>query len=120
MLIDKEKPFYNVTQVSELLGISADRLRTYDEEKLVSPVRVGKGDKRLYSELDIEWLQDVRTIISKNKMNIYSFKLMLKVLNLVNDKSFETLVKKEPNDDIWKIFERMRNNPNYVKLNNTQ
>lgn len=120
MLIEKDKPFYNVTQVSEILGISADRLRTYDEERLVSPVRIGKGDKRLYSELDVEWLQDVRTVISKNKMNIYSFRLMLKVLNLINDKSFEKLVKNETNDDIWKIFERMRNNPNYTKLNDTK
>lgn len=120
MLIEKDKPFYNVTQVSEILGISADRLRTYDEECLVSPTRVGKGDKRLYSELDVEWLQDVRTIISKNRMNIYSFKLMLKVLNLINDKSFEYLVKNEHNDDIWKIFERMRTNPNYAKLNNSK
>ena len=118
MLIDKEKPFYNVTQVSELLGISADRLRTYDEEKLVVPTRVGKGDKRLYSELDIEWLQDVRAVISKNRMNIYSFKLILTVLNQISDKTFEKLVKNKPNDDIWEIFERMRKNPNYNKLNN--
>ena len=120
MLIEKDKPFYNVTQVSEILGISADRLRTYDEEKLVSPTRVGKGDKRLYSELDVEWLQDVRTVISKNRMNIYSFKLMLKVLNHLPDKKFEKLVINEPNNDIWIIFERMRKNPNYTKLNDTK
>ena len=59
-------------------------------------------------------------LIDKNKMNIYSFRLMLKVLNLINDKSFEKLVKNETNDDIWKIFERMRNNPNYTKLNDTK
>ena len=45
---------------------------------------------------------------------------MLKVLNLINDKSFEKLVKNETNDNIWKIFERMRNNPNYTKLNDTK
>lgn len=117
MLIDKNKPFYNVTQVSEILGISADRLRTYDEEQLVSPARIGKGDKRLYSELDIEWLQDVREVISKNRMNIYSFKLILKVLNEISDKTFEKIVINEPNDKIWEIFKRMRKNPNYVKLN---
>lgn len=43
MLVDKDKPFYNVTQVSEILQISADRLRTYDEEKLVVPTRQAKG-----------------------------------------------------------------------------
>ena len=115
MLIDKEKPFYNVTQVSEILGISADRLRTYDEEGLVLPERQGKFNKRLYSELDIEWLQDVRTIIAKNRMNIYSFKLMLKALNYMD---FSKLIKNSKNDDIWMVFERIRKNPNYDKLKN--
>ena len=116
MYIAKDRPFYSVTQVSDILGISADRLRTYDEDNLVAPVRVGKGSKRVYSELDIEWLQDVRAVISKNRMNIYSFKLMLEVLKEIPDKKFEKLVKKEPQDDIWKIFARMRKNPNYDKL----
>lgn len=116
MLIDKEKPFYNVTQVSEILGISADRLRTYDEEGLVLPERQGKFNTRLYSELDIEWLQDVRTIIAKNRMNIYSFKLMLKALNYISDKDFSKLINNNKNDDIWTVFERIRKNPNYDKL----
>ena len=116
MLIEKEKPFYNVTQVSELLGISADRLRTYDEEKLVSPMRHGKNAKRFYSELDIEWLKDVRSIISKNRMNIYSFKLMLDTINFLTDKDFDKLIQHSPNDDIWQIFSRIKKNPNYDKL----
>lgn len=118
MFINKEKPFYNVTQVSEILGISADRLRTYDEEGLVLPERHGKFNKRLYSELDIEWLQDVRTIIAKNRMNIYSFKLMLKAMHFISDKDYMQLIKNDPNDNIWIIFERIRKNPNYKKLQN--
>lgn len=118
MLIDKNKPFYNVQQVSEILGISSDRLRTYDEEKLILPARVAKGGKRLYSELDIEWLQDVRLIISKNRMNIYSFKLMLKVLRKVSDEDFTELANCENKDDIWDIFKRIRKNPNFEKLKN--
>ncbi len=118
MLIDKEKPFYNVAQVSEILGISTDRLRTYDEENLVCPARFGKGDKRLYCELDIEWLQDLRTLISKNRMNIYSFKLMLNVLDFLNEKDIKKLAKNNPQDEIWEIFLRIKKNPNYKKLKN--
>ncbi|MCD7879080.1 MAG: MerR family transcriptional regulator, partial [Candidatus Gastranaerophilales bacterium] len=114
---DKEKPFYNVTQVAEILQISADRLRTYDEEKLVVTERQGKGAKRLYSELDVEWLKDVRAIIAKNRMNIYSFKLMLKVLFYISDRAFEEIRQNNHNDDIWEIFARIRKNPNFEKLN---
>ncbi len=118
MLVDKDKPFYNVTQVSEILQISADRLRTYDEEKLVVPTRQAKGNKRLYSELDVEWLKDVRAIIAKERMNIYSFKLMLNVLAYISDKEFEELKKNNANNDIWDIFARIRKNPNFDKLKN--
>jgi len=118
MLIDKEKPFYNVNQVSELLGISADRLRTYDEEKISAPVRVGNGAKRLYSELDIEWLKDVRSVIAKNKMNIYSLKLMFEALTKISPEALDELVKSKIEDDIWIILKRMSQNPNFYRLNN--
>ena len=115
MLINKEKPFYSVSQVAELLGISADRLRTYDEEKLIAPVRIGKGIKRLYSELDVEWLKDVRSVIAKNKMNIYSLRLILCILNKLSDEIFDEL-SQNSSDDIWIILKRMKKNPNFVKL----
>lgn len=118
MLIDKEEPFYNVTQVAQILQISADRLRTYDEEKLVAPTRQAKGNKRLYSEMDVIWLKDVRAIIAKERMNIYSFKLMLNVLAYISDEEFEQLKKNNANNDIWDIFARIRKNPNFDKLKN--
>ena len=116
MFVDKDKPFYNITQVAEILGISTDRLRTYDEEKLVAPTRYGKLKKRLYSELDIEWLQDLRTIISKNKMNIYSFKLILSILDKISQEDFEKLINKNKNDKTWEILYKLQKNPNYNKL----
>ena len=114
MLIDKDKPFYSVVQVAQLLGISADRLRTYDEENLVAPYRDSKGNKRLYSELDIEWLKDLRILFSKNGLNTSSFKIILKLLYLVPDESLNKIT----NDDIGKILINMKNNPNYDKLRN--
>lgn len=120
MLRGGKQPSYvlknSFRKVSEILGISADRLRSYDEEGLCAPYRAGKGIKRLYSELDIEWLKDVRFVISKNKMNIYSFKLMLAVLSRLPDKNFKEIASKWTNDNIWSIFERMKCNPNFAKL----
>jgi len=120
MLIDKERPFYSVAQVSDLLGISADRLRTYDEEKISAPLRKGRGAKRLYSELDIEWLKDVRYVISKNRMNIYSLKLMLEILDKTSDKTLQELTKNRTADDIWRIFGRMIKNPNFKRLQQSE
>jgi len=117
MLVDKDKPFYSVVQVAEILGISSDRLRTYDEQGLVSPTRRKKDNKRLYSELDIEWLKDLRSVIAKNRMNIYSFRIVLKFLNSLPKKELEDIAKQQKDADIWEIFLRMKNNPNFKKLN---
>lgn len=116
MLIDKDKPFYSVVQVAEILGITADRLRTYDEQQLVFPTRREKDNKRLYSELDIEWLKDVRILISKNKMNIYSFKVVWKILKVMSKKDFQKLLAENKDDEIFQIFARIKNNPNFDKL----
>lgn len=115
MLIDKNKPFYSVVQVAEILGITADRLRTYDEEHLVFPTRRKNDNKRLYSELDIEWLKDVRNLISRNRMNIYSFKIVWKILKTMSKKDFQKLMTENKDDEIFKIFGRIKNNPNFEK-----
>lgn len=116
MLINKDKPFYTITQVAELLDMSADRLRTYDEENLVFPFRRLKDKKRLYSEMDIEWIRDVRFLISKNRMNIYSFKLILKLLKEIPDNNIHKLMAGSYEDTVIDTLIRMKANPNFSKL----
>ncbi len=116
MLIDKNKPFYNINQVAELLILSTDRLRTYDEEHLVCPFRREKDKKRLYTEMDIEWLKDIRFLISKKRMNIYSFKLILKLLKEIPDKKIIEILEKEYEDEVVRTLIRLKSNPNFTKL----
>lgn len=115
MLVEKDRPFYSVVQVAEILDMSTDRLRTYDEEYLVAPARGSRNKKRLYSELDVEWLKNLRALIAKNKMNIYSFKMLLKLIYSVSDEAFNKFVKNEK-DETWQIILQMKSNPNYEKL----
>ncbi|MBR1616622.1 MerR family transcriptional regulator [bacterium] len=63
--IEKNEPFYQISQVSKLIGISSDRLRTYEEEGLIKPYRINKTStgKRLYSRNEIEWLEIIRELI---------------------------------------------------------
>lgn len=116
MIIQKDKPFYNITQVSDILEMSTDRLRTYDEDKLVFPFRRKKDKKRLYSESDIEWIQNIRFIISKNKMNIYSFKMVLKFINEISDKKILEMFEDELDDNVILTLIEMKKNPNFIKI----
>ncbi len=114
MIIDKNRPFYSVIQVAQILGISADRLRTYDEDGLVFPFRECKGGKRLYSEFDIEWLSIIRELISKNRMNFYSIKLVLRLVDGFSDKELKNKFSK--NLEIFPLVLKLRVNPNYKKF----
>lgn len=113
-MIDNDTPIFKVSQVAKHLNMSADRLRTYDEEKLVMPFRENKV--RLYSNNDIAWLELLRTIIQKDKLSIVGFKEVLRVSYIISDNDFEKFVEKQDDDSIWKIIAIMRKNPNYDKL----
>ncbi len=64
-LLAKDVPFYQISQVSKLLGITSDRLRTYEEEGLIKPYRAKhtKDGKRLFTLEEIEWLEILRELI---------------------------------------------------------
>ena len=53
---EKDEPLLTTSIVAKRLGITPDRLRTYDTEKLINTQRVktGKVQKRLYSLYDVE------------------------------------------------------------------
>ncbi|MBR1754362.1 MerR family transcriptional regulator, partial [bacterium] len=114
MFIDKDKPFYNVSQVAEILGITPDRLRTYDEEGLISPYRVQKDKKRLYSQTDIEWLQNCRTLIKKKKIGIYALKVILLLINSLDISEIQQNVVKD--SDTISLLINLKENKNFQKI----
>ena len=113
-MIGNDVPFFKVSQTAKYLGISADRLRTYDEEKLVMPHR--ENNVRLYSNNDIDWLENLREVIKKEKLSILGFKEILRVSYIINDSDFNDFVSKQDTGSIWKTIAAMRCNPNYSKL----
>lgn len=66
--------------------------------------------------MDIEWISDIRFLISKNRMNIYSFKLILKLLNEIPDKNIKILLKNNYESVVIDTLIRMKANPNFLKL----
>ena len=113
-MIEDNTPIFKVSQVAKHLNMSSDRLRTYDEEKLVMPTRENKV--RLYSNNDIEWLENLRTIIGKDKLSILGFKEILRISYIINDREFNKFILAQDDESVWKTVAKMRKNPNYEKL----
>lgn len=113
-MLDLDKPILKVSQVAEEINVSADRLRTYDEENLILPFR--KNKVRLYSYNDVNWLLNLRKLIAKNSLSTSGFKEILRITYFLSDSDFNKFVQKQEKNSIWKIISEMRKNPNYVRL----
>ncbi len=76
--LNLNEPFYQISQAAKLLGITSDRLRTYEEEGLIKPWRTkqSKDGKRLFSINDIEWLTMIRDLI-KLGVSIPTIRILL-------------------------------------------
>lgn len=104
----KDTPLLTTGVVAGILGITPDRLRTYDTEKLISTHRVttGQVQKRLYSQNDVEWLQSLRILVKNHKMSISSLKFLLQVL-------YKNPKIDLPHNEIGEVLKEMSKNPNF-------
>lgn len=114
-MLDANSPILTVSKAAKELNISTDRLRTYDEEKLVAPTRM-PNNVRMYSCNDVNWLECLRQLIGKSNISILGFKEILRLLYFISDNDFENFLKNQDKNSIWYIFAIMRKNPNFEKL----
>lgn len=111
-ILAKDVPFYQISQVSKLLGITSDRLRTYEEEGLVRPFRAKhtKDGKRLFTLEEVEWLEILRELI---KMGVTI--PMIRIL-IYSDLKIKRENLKDKDKQIIKLIEKMYSHPVYKKL----
>lgn len=107
-----DEPFYQINQAAKLIGITSDRLRTYEEEGLIKPYRTKntKDGKRLFSNNDIEWLSLLRDLI-KLGVSIPTIRILLLVKIPTN---ISNLYSKDI--EIINIVKKMKAHPVYYTM----
>ena len=110
--IQVNEPFYQISQAAKLLGVTSDRLRTYEEEGLIKPFRTknSKDGKRLYSLNDIEWLARIRDLI-KLGVSIPSIRILL-----ISKLPLKTTKLKEKDIEIINLLNELKNHSIYSVL----
>lgn len=110
--IQANEPFYQISQAAKLLGITSDRLRTYEEEGLVKPYRTTntKTGKRLFSKNEIEWLTMVRDLI-KLGVSIPAIRILLVAKFPTNNKNL-----KEKDIEIINLIKQLKAHDVYKEL----
>ncbi len=110
--IQANEPFYQISQAAKLLGITSDRLRTYEEEGLIKPFRTkhSKDGKRLFSQNDIEWLTMIRDLI-KLGVSIPTIRILLIAKFPTNN-----LTLKEKDLEIIELLKKLKSHAVYSSI----
>ena len=73
-----DKPVYPISVAAELLDVHPRTLRLYERHGLISPKR--RGNKRFFSNNDLQWIRCIREMIHQKGLNIEGIKRLLTLL----------------------------------------
>lgn len=77
MAVDNKNPIFPISVAAKLLDVHPRTLRIYEEEGLLKPAR--QGNKRFFSNDDIEWVSCLRKLIHEEGISIPGVKKLLEL-----------------------------------------
>ncbi len=75
--VNNNDSIYPISVAAKLLSVHPRTLRIYEEEGLIKPER--KGNKRYFSNDDIEWVRCLRELIHEKGISIPGIKMLLEL-----------------------------------------
>ncbi len=95
----KRKGFYSISVVAKMFSVHQQTIRMYEKEGLITPRR-SEGNTRLFSEEDVERLEEVIYLTHKLGVNLAGVEIILKLQRKV----------KRMHEDMNKMFEAAQKN----------
>ena len=102
----KKKGFYSISVVAKMFSVHQQTIRMYEKQGLISPKR-SEGNTRLFSEDDVERLEEVIYLTHKLGVNLVGVEMILKLQKKV----------KRMQDEMNKIFKDTEGEFEREKLN---
>jgi len=72
------KKMYLIGEISRKVNLSQKRIREYEKEGFIAPVREPKTNNRHYTDLDIKQIKQINHLIHKHGLTIACLKTLLK------------------------------------------
>lgn len=94
MKINRKKGYFSISAVAKMFSIHQQTVRLYEKEGLINPKR-SAGNTRLFSEEDVEKLEEVIYLTHELGINLAGVEMILKLKKQI----------KKMQDDMNKIFE---------------
>lgn len=130
----RKKGFFSISAVAEMFSVHQQTIRLYEKEGLISPKR-SEGNTRLFSEEDVDRLEEVIYLTHQLGINLAGVEMILKLkkqirkmqkdMNKVFDETQKELEKeteisqlatKATVAKLYKIKQENQGNPDYSKL----
>lgn len=83
MKIQRKKGYYSISAVAKMFSIHQQTIRLYEKEGLVTPKR-SEGNTRLFSEEDIDRLEEVIYLTHELGINLAGVEMILKLKKQIN------------------------------------
>ena len=72
------KKIYLIGEISRRVKLSQKRIREYEKEGLLAPIRDYRTNNRHYTDLDIKQIKQINNLIHKHGLTISCLKTLLK------------------------------------------
>lgn len=118
LTVKKKKGYYSISAVAEMFDVHQQTIRLYEREGLISPKR-SEGNTRIFTEEDVERLEEVIYLTHKLGINLSGVDMILKQERKIKrlQKEINTLFnrfqreldleKDEKNEHITQVSRRM-------------
>ena len=83
MKIQRKKGFYSISAVAKMFSIHQQTVRLYEKEGLLAPKR-SEGNTRLFSEDDIERLEEIIYLTHELGINLAGVEMIFKLKKQIN------------------------------------
>tara|TARA_B110000014_G_scaffold264052_1_gene263105 strand:+ start:1261 stop:1590 length:330 start_codon:yes stop_codon:yes gene_type:complete len=98
-----EKKFFQISEVSKLVGIKAHTLRFWEKEFEGLNPETRKGNRRYYTKQDIELVFKIKSLLYENKLTVAGAKVALNAKNNTIDHSEDNKIL-EDLEEVLKIL----------------
>jgi len=95
MKIKRKKGFFSISAVAKMFSVHQQTIRLYEKQGLITPQR-SSGNTRLFSEEDVDRLEEVIYLTHQLGINLAGVEMILKLKKQI----------KKLQDDMNKVFEK--------------
>lgn len=95
----RRKGFYSISVVAKMFSVHQQTIRMYEKQGLIAPTR-SSGNTRLFSEEDVDRLEEVINLTHKMGVNLAGVEIILKLQKKI----------KRMQDEINKMFDATKEN----------